>query len=35
MHTPQLITNSNQLSNLRYNTLHAIDQVDCAMKEQR
>ena len=30
-----LITNCNKLSNLSYNTMHAIDEVDCATKEQR
>ena len=31
----RFITNCNKLSNLSYNTRHAIDEVDCAMKEQR
>jgi len=29
------ITSCDKLSNLGYNTRHAIDQVDCAKKEQR
>ena len=31
----RFIANCNKLSNLSYNTRHAIDEVDCAMKEQR
>ena len=30
-----LITSCDKLSDLSYNTMHAIDQVDCAKKEQR